>query len=147
MLLIDLDDEENVCQREVFLEEAIARTTTLQDGQIMPKDNPYAAGKERERFNPINGRKYLYGKNHNSTEGLNIVDQTNLTIPENKGYQGNRRNNRGKGFNRSVSPYQKPEDREKETNFKKNFSGRGNWKSKNKGEGSSKDLEKPNDKE
>ncbi|KAH9808581.1 hypothetical protein DFH28DRAFT_935401 [Melampsora americana] len=107
----------------------------------------YAAGKERERFNPINGRKYLYGKNHNSTEGLNIVDQTNLTIPENKGYQGNRRNNKGKGFNRSVSPYQKPEDRDKETIFKKNLSGRGNWKSKNKGEGSSKDLEKPNDKE
>ncbi|KAH9819133.1 hypothetical protein DFH28DRAFT_1105575 [Melampsora americana] len=152
---INIDDDEGsvgISKKQKAMEVMSTDESSSEKGSSDNEkdDNAYAAGRERENYNPLNGRKYLYGKNHNSAEGSNISEQSNLTVPENRGYQGNRRNNRGKGFNRSVSPYQKPEDREKDiTGFKKNFShvGRGGWKSYSKGEGSSKDVEKPVNKE
>lgn len=87
-------------QREIFLEEAKARSALLQDGRITLLDNrthsnhnifmllhatknltkcsivlAYAKGNVKERFNPITGKRYQNNVNHDSIDGDISTDQ------------------------------------------------------------------------
>lgn len=103
-------------KRQKFIDAAKAKTDSFKDGWIQQHDNPYVKGGERERSNPLTGKRYENSQSHDANDpdeisNFNKAVQTKqcdaYTSRRGRGAFG-----RGEGRNwvkskRAPSPYQK----------------------------------------
>lgn len=114
-------------RRQKFLDAAKAKTDSFKDGWIQQHDNPYVKGGERERSNPLTGKRYEKSQSHDANEPENSTDFTAINVIKPRDAYSSRRGRGGFGKNyenkpwnksdRAPSPYQKkPKDKQPANN-------------------------------